>query len=148
MNNFDGDPIRYPGVSLKYRVLRHGPIAVAICHVIGGSDSRMRPGYVMKAITELFAEGKTLEGATPAPYEIGQWKNRYFCEIEPIPPVSADTYFAWVSDEYWDYEPNLVFYSKAEFIELFADCCRNYVANSPERREEFALAMAANGMTL
>jgi hypothetical protein len=33
-------------------------------------------------------------------------------------------------------------------MELFADCCRNYVTRHPERKEEFAEALAANGMTL
>ena len=49
---------------------------------------------------------------------------------------------------YWDYDPPLITYTKAEFMTLFEDCCRNFVNAHPERREEFAAALAANGMSL
>lgn len=96
----------------------------------------------------MISEGKTQDGAEPAPYEIGRWGSRFMCQDNPSQLVDDDMYYAWVSTDFWDYEPNLVFYTKEEFIKLFIDCCRNYVANHPERREEFAAAMAANGMSL
>lgn len=121
--------------------------ATAFGMVLSGQDRRMRVGDVLKTTTELIAKGITQDGAEPAPYELGRWGARFMCEEEPAQPVDDDMYYAWVSTDFWDYDPNLVFYTKAEFIELFVDCCRNYVASNPERREEFAAAMAANGIT-
>ena len=148
MINLDGDLIRYPLLSFRYRVGNNGPFAIAMAHVIAGSDSRFRTGDVLKTATELITKGVTQDGAEPAPYELGRWGGRFTCEDQPAQPVEDDKYYAWVSTDFWDYEPNLVFYTKAEFMELFADCCRNYVTRHPERKEEFAEALAANGMTL
>lgn len=132
----------------QYRFLRHGPFGLAAALVLGGVDSRFGPGHVMHAISSLIAEGKTLDGAEPAGYEIGQWKHRFMCDEKPITEVSDDAYFVWVSSDFWDYDPPLVIYTKAEFTTLFEDCCRNFVADHPDRREEFAAALAANGMSL
>lgn len=149
MNHFlDGDIVRYPGLSEQYRLLRYGPFGLAATLVLGGVDNRFGSGYVMHAVSSLIAEGKTLDGAEPAAYEIGQWKHRFMCDEKPTAEVSEDAYFAWVSSDFWDYEPNLVFYTKAEFMNLFEDCCRNFVAAHPDRGEEFAFALAANGMSL
>jgi hypothetical protein len=136
-------------LSEKFDAERHASFATATTLVmVGGADCRMRPGDVMKSVTDLFSQGRTLDGAEPAGYEIGQWKGRCMCEDEAESPVDGETYFAWVSTNFWDYDPNLVFYTKAEFAELFVDCCRNYVADNPDRRQEFVQALAANGMTL
>lgn len=120
--------------------------ATALGMVLSGSDSRMRSGDVLKTITQLISEGKTQDGADPAPYEIGRWGYRFMCEDMPSQSVDDDMYYAWVSTDFWDYKPNLVFYTKEKFIYLFVECCRNYVEKRPERREEFAAAMAANGI--
>lgn len=133
-------------LSEKFDAVQHTSFAVAIWLVLVGSDSRFREGGVLKTMTELISKGITQDGAEPAPYEIGRWGARFMCDEEPAQPVDDDMYYAWVSTDFWDYDLNLVFYTKAEFIELFIDCCRNYVASHPERREEFALAMNANGL--
>lgn len=135
-------------LSEKFDAVQHAPFAIAMWLVLVGSDSRFREGDVLKTTTELISKGITQDGAEPAPYEIGRWGARFMCDDEPPQPVDDDMYYAWVSTDFWDYDPNLVFYTKAEFIELFLDCCRNYVASHPERREEFALAMKANGLEL
>lgn len=122
--------------------------ALAITLILDGVHSRFREGDVLKTTTELISKGITQDGAEPAPYEVGRWGARFMCDEEPAQAVDDDMYYAWVSTDFWDYEPNLVFYTKAEFVELFIDCCRNYVASHPERREEFALAMNANGLVL
>ena len=147
-HDLDGDPIRYPGLSVQHRLQPNGPFGVATMLVLGGVASRFQPGQVLSAITELVSEGKTLDGAEPAGYEIGQWKHRFMCDEEPESEVPEDAYFAWVSPMFWDYDPPLVIYSKAEFMTLFEDCCRNFVAAHPERRDEFAAALAVNGMSL
>lgn len=148
MTNLDGDPIRFPCLSRQFRIDDNGPFAIAMAFVLAGTDSRFRQGDVLKTTTELISKGITQDGAEPAPYEMGRWGARFMCDEEPAQPVDDDMYYAWVSTDFWDYDPNLVFYTKAEFIELFIDCCRNYVASHPERREEFALAMNANGLEL
>lgn len=126
--------------------------------VLQGVDCRMHQGEVMAATHELFVEGKTLDGAEPAGYELGQWKGRFMCTDEPRIPVDGETYFAWVSSDFWDFDPNLVFFTKLEFMNLFEDCCRNFVNDTKSlswynkkpinRSEEFSKALAAHGMCL
>jgi hypothetical protein len=41
-----------------------------------------------------------------------------------------------------------VLYTKEEFMTLFEDCYRNYVAAHSDRAEEFGAALVANGMSL
>jgi hypothetical protein len=155
--------------SSKKLSLEHNEVFnVAVSMVINGSNLRFSKGQVMEDMTALFTEGKTLDGAEPDTFEIGRWGSRFACDVEPEKPVDAEMYFAWVNDDFWGYEPNLVFYTKAEFMELFADCCRNYVEAEKkrtmgviengiqtrivfigrDRTAEFAAAMVANGMTL
>lgn len=122
--------------------------ATAMVGVLSGQDRRMRHGDVAESITDLFARGKTLDGAEPAGYELGQWKGRFMCDDVPGGPVEDNAYFAWVSSDFWDYSPNLVFFTETEFRELFVDCCRNYVVEHPDRREEFSHALELNGMAL
>lgn len=147
-HDLDGDPIRYPGLSVQNRLHPNGPFGVATTLALSGVDSRLRPGQVLRAIRELISEGTTLDGAEPAGYEIGQWRHRFMCDEEPENELPDDTYFAWVSPLFWDYDPPLVTYGKAEFMTLFEDCCRNFVALHPERRLEFEEALTANGMSL
>lgn len=120
----------------------------AMVGVLSGQDSRMRHGDVAESISDLFARGKTLDGAEPAGYELGQWKGRFMCDDVPAVPVEDNAYFAWVSTDFWDYSPNLAFFTETEFRALFVDCCRNYVAEHPDRREEFSHALELNGMAL
>jgi len=142
------DRVRFYYMSNKYVSDSAAIFATAMVGVLSGQDSRMRVGDVMESITDLFARGKTLDGAEPAGYEIGQWKGRFMCDDEPSHPVDGECFFAWVSTDFWDYEPNLAFFTEAEFKELFVDCCRNYVGLHPERKEEFEQALATNGMRL
>lgn len=120
--------------------------ATAFGMVLSGQDRRMRIVDVKESIADLFARGKTLDGAEPAGYELGQWKGRFMCDDEPAATVDGKPYFAWVSTDFWDYVPNLVFFTEAEFKELLVNCCRNFIAVHPERKEEFEEALAANGM--
>lgn len=135
-------------LSNDFDAVANAPFAVAISLVIAGVDSRFRPGDVLKATTRLFEEGKTVDGAEPASYEMGRWGSRFMCDQESPEEVNEETYFAWVSRDFWDFEPNLTFYTKKKFMELFEDCCRNYITTHPERRAEFTEALIANGMSL
>lgn len=136
-------------LSDKFPSTLHAPFALATTLVLTElCGSRKSPGQIAHAIESLISDGQTLDGAEPAGYEIGQWKHRFMCDEEPESEVPEDAYFAWVSPMFWDYDPPLVIYSKAEFMKLFEDCCRNFVAAHPEQRDEFAAALAANGMSL
>ena len=144
--NLDGDPIRYPLISKRYKVLKHGPFSLATANVLSGSDGFFRKGDVMSHMTLLFQRGTSFPSHEQT--EIGRWNHRDLCQQKFDFFVSDDTYYAWVDPDLWDYEPHLVLYTKDEFKILFKDCCRNYVAAHPERKEEFAAALAANGMSL
>lgn len=76
-HDLDGDPIRYPGLSVQHRLPPNGPFGVAAMLVLGGVDSRFRPGQVLRTVSELISGRTTLDGAEPAGYEIGQWKQRF-----------------------------------------------------------------------
>lgn len=162
----DFSKVKFYLLSEKYHNDKHCPLAAAVMLVITGGEGLFRPGDVMKHMTMLIQEGKTLSTGDGVSVEIGRWGDRYLAELDPN-PISDDMYFAWVDPGFFDYEPNLVFYTKTDFMELFADCCRNYVEsektsvmdvsengvwrkvpNGRDRTEEFAAAMAANGMTL
>jgi hypothetical protein len=154
----DGDPIRYSGLSPQYRVLRHGPFGVAASRVIGGAEvMSFQPGRVMEDMTSLIHGGNTFDA--PVGVEIGRWDKRFtitedrdYQDLERLIcaqyPQVDQMYYAWVDSELWDYDPHVTIYTKAEFMGLFEDCCRNYVTSHPERREEFAAALVANGMSL
>lgn len=136
-------------LSDRFSSLLHTPFALATTLALTElCGSRNQPGQIARAISALITEGQTLDGAEPAGYEIGQWKHRFMCDEEPEIRVPEDSYFAWVSSMFWDYDPSLVFYNKAEFMTLLEDCCRNFVVAHPERQNEFSTALAANGMSL
>ena len=143
--NLDGDPIRYPLISKRYKIFKHGPLSLASANILSGSDGFFRKGDVMDHMTCLIRDGIPFNG--PDGYEIGRWDNR-MSDIESTSTTKDDMYYAWVDPDLWDYDPHLVLYTKEEFMTLFEDCCRNYVAAHPERKEEFAAALAANGMSL
>ena len=143
--NLDGDPIRYPLISKKYKVLKHGPLSLALANIFSGSDGYFRKGDVMNHTTCLIRDGIPFNG--PDGYEIGRWDNR-FSDVESSKATSDDMYYAWVDPDLWDYDPHCVLYTKEEFMTLFEDCCRNHVAAHPDRAEEFGAALAANGMSL
>ncbi|MGC4062140.1 MAG: hypothetical protein QM749_15360 [Aquabacterium sp.] len=146
MNHFlDGDPFRYPGLSLQYRLLKNGPLGIAVMLVLSGGEGYFRSGDVMRHMTRLIQDGGTFDSQQYT--EIGRWDRRNDDVISPT-PVADDAFYAWADPGFWDYDPPLVTYTKAEFMTLFEDCCRNFVAAHPERREEFAAALAANGMSL
>lgn len=155
----NGDPFRYPGLSMQYRLCPHGPFGVATSLVLSElCGSRRLPGQLLQSISTIFNGEQTLDGAEPAGYEIGPWKCRSMCDDEPDGNVPEDAYFAWVSPLFWDYDPPVVIYTRADFMTLFEDCCRNYVAalkiSSPfnpepiDRSKEFAEALSVNGMSL
>lgn len=141
----DGDEVRYPLLSLKNRVLRHGPLGLAIGLVLGGGDGYFRRGHVMRQMTKLISMGVPFDSQQYT--EIGQWRNRA-CDVLSPNPVPDDYFYAWADPGFWDYDPPLVVYPKAEFMGLFEDCCRNFVAANPDRSAEFSEAMLANGMQL
>ena len=143
--NLNGDPIRYPLISKRYKVLKHGSLSLASANILSGGDGFFRKGDVMDHMTCLIRDGIPFNG--PDGYEIGRWDNR-MSDIESTSTTKDDMYYAWVDPDLWDYDPHLVLYTKEEFMTLFEDCCRNYVAAHPERKEEFAAALAANGMSL
>ena len=143
--NLDGDPIRYPLISKKYKVLKHGPLSPALANIFSGSDGYFRKGDVMNHTTCLIRDGIPFNG--PDGYEIGRWDNR-FSDVESSKATSDDMYYAWVDPDLWDYDAHCVLYTKEEFMTLFEDCCRNYVTAHPDRAEEFGAALAANGMSL
>ena len=143
--NLDGDPIRYPLISKKYKVLKHGPLSLALANIFSGSDGSFRKDDVMDHMTYLIRDGRPFNG--PDGYEICRWDNR-FSDVESTQPTSDDMYYAWVDPDHWDYEPHCVLYTKEEFMTLFEDCCRNYVTAHPDRAEEFGAALVANGMSL
>lgn len=135
-------------LSARYVTERNQPFALAVWFVLARIDGYFRKGDVMDHMTSLLRDGIVFGSQEQT--EIGRWDKRIPWENDPTPPgISDDMYYAWVDPDCWsDYDPHLVFYSEAEFRELFADCCRNLVACDPERRDEYAAAMAANGLTL
>lgn len=144
-------------LSARYVTPRTEPFAEAVRFVIGGGEGYFREGDVMEHMSALFRDGVSFNGIDGST-EIGRWDKRSD-DIQTDQPVNDDMYYAWVDPDYgWDYDPHLVIYTKAEFMELFADCCRNYVQsekthsvfnkNPRDRTAEFAAALAANGMTL
>ena len=143
--NLDSDPIRCPLISLKYKISKHGPLSLSLAHILSGGDGALCKVDVMDHMTCLISDGIPFNG--PDGYEIGRWGNR-IDDIVSAETTSDDMYYAWVDLDLWDYDPHLVLYTKEEFMILFEDCCQNYVASHPERKEEFAAALAANGMSL
>ena len=133
-------------LSDKFPFADHAPFAFATMLVLSGGEGYFRPGDVMRHMTSLIHEGASFD--TQQQTEIGRWDRRFDIELTPVPDIPSEHYFAYVDPNYWDYDPPLVTYTKAEFMTLFEDCCRNFVAHSPERREEFAAALVANGMSL
>ncbi len=117
--------------------IKHAPLALAVTMTITGGDGFFRKGDVMDHMTCLIRDGIPFSG--PDGYEIGRWGNR-MDDIVSTETASDDMYYAWVDPDLWDYDPHLVLYNKKEFMKLFEDCCRNYVALQPERKEEFAAA--------
>jgi hypothetical protein len=132
-------------LSSKFLSDQHGPLAEGIALVIEGGEGYFRAGDVMDHMTRLIGKGVPFDSQQYT--EIGQWRNRADDVVSPR-PVDDDAYYAWADPDFWDYDPPLVIYTKAEFMTLFEDCCRNFVAAHPDRREEFAAALAANGMSL
>ncbi|MFY7866374.1 hypothetical protein [Roseateles sp.] len=136
-------------LSSRFRFSDHAVFAVATSLILSElSGSRHQPGRIHAAITALIGTGVALDGAEPAGHEIGKWQHKFMCDEIPPAPVDGSAYFAWVSSDFWDYDPPLVIYTKVEFMTLLEDCCRNFVAAHPNCREEFAAALAANGMSL
>ena len=144
--NLDGDPIRYPLISLKYKISKYGPLSLALTNVLSGGDGFFRRGNVMDHMTLLFQRGTSFPSHEQT--EIGRWDHRDLCQEKLDFLVSDETYYAWVDPDSWDYDPHLVLYTKEEFMTLFEDCCRNYVVSHPERKDEFEVALIANGMSL
>ncbi|NDH68435.1 MAG: hypothetical protein EBY22_11160 [Gammaproteobacteria bacterium] len=144
--DLDGDPIRYPLLSKKYKISRHGPLSLALTNVLAGDDGFFCSGDVMNHMKLLFQRGTSFPSHERT--EVGRWDHRDLCEEKFDFPVADDMYYAWVDPDLWDYDPHCVLYTKEEFMTLFEDCCRNYVAAHPDRAEEFGAALAANGMSL
>ncbi len=141
----DVSGVRFYLLSKQYWSDKNGPLAASVTQAPSGGDGAFRKGDVMDHMTCLIRDGIPFNG--PDGYEIGRWGNR-MDDMESSEATSDDMYYAWVDPDLWDYDPHLVLYTKEEFMTLFEDCCRNYVASHPERKEEFAAALAANGMSL
>ena len=111
--NLNGDPIRYPLISKRYKVLKHGPLSLASANILSGGDGFFRKGDVMDHMTCLICDGVPFNG--PDGYEIGRWDNR-MSDIESTSTTKDDMYYAWVDPDLWDYDPHLVLYTKEEFM--------------------------------
>ena len=142
--DFSGVP--YYLLSKQYWSNENGPLAASVTQALSGSHGFFCTGDVMDHMTLLFQRGTSFPSHEQT--EIGRWDHRDLCQDKFNIPVSDDMYYAWVDPDLWDYDPHFVLYTKEEFMTLFEDCCRNYVASHPERKEEFAAALAANGMSL
>ncbi|WP_143742331.1 hypothetical protein [Roseateles chitinivorans] len=132
-------------LSGKFSFSEHAPFALAVMLVITGGEGYFRPGDVMRHMTQLIQEGVPFDSQQYT--EIGQWRNRASDVISPT-PVEDDAYYAWADPGFWSYFSPLGIYTKSDFITLFEDCCRNFVVEHPERRDEFYEALSANGMSL
>lgn len=132
-------------LSSKFPFADHAPFALATTLVISGGEGYFRPGDVMRQMTRLIQDGGTFDSQQYT--EIGRWDRR---NSDVVSPRAVDdlAFYAWADPGFWDYDPPLVTYTKAEFMTMFEDCCRNYVAQHPDRRDEFAKALDANGMSL
>ena len=132
-------------LSEKFPFAEHAPFAFATMLVLSGGEGYFRPGDVMRHMTRLIQDEGTFDSQQYT--EIGRW-DRHNDDVTSPTTVDDAAFYAWADPDYWDYDPPLVTYTKAEFMTLFEDCCRNFVTHSPERRGEFAAALAANGMSL
>jgi hypothetical protein len=142
--DFSGVP--YYLLSKQYWSNKNKALAASITQALSGGHGFFYEGAVMNHMTLFFQHGTSYPSHEQT--EIGRWDHRELCHEKFDFSVSDDTYYAWVDPDLWDCDPNCVLYTKEEFMTLFEDCCRNYVAIHPERKEEFGAALAANGMSL
>lgn len=146
MNDRNSPSLRGSSLSLNFATIENEAFAFAANILLHGGDGYFRIGDVMKHMTQLIRCGTSFP--THQQTEIGRWDQRYLVDLDPLPDIPNDHYYAWVAPGYHDYEPPLVTYTKTDFMILFEDCCRNFVAHHPDSIEEFSLAMKANGMSL
>lgn len=132
-------------LSPKFPFAEHAAFALSATLVIGGSEGYFRPGKVLIHMTDLITKGITFDSQQYT--ELGKWGNRSD-NINSIEEISDECYFAWVDQNFWNYEPSLKIYTKPQFMILFEDCCRNFMALNPDRADEFAQALSVNGMSL
>jgi len=132
-------------LSPKFSFAEHGAFAVSATLVISGGEGYFRPGDVMDHMTRLISRGVPFDSQQYT--ELGQWLHRADDVVAPM-QVDDDAYYAWVDPDFWDLDPHLGIYTRADFMTLFEDCCRNFVAEHMDRAEEFADALRANGMSL
>ena len=128
-----------------FNVAKNAPLALAITLVLSGSDGYFRKGNVLRHMNMLLQDGLPFD--TQDGTEVGRWGNRS-SGIDSSDDVSECMYYAYVDPSCWELIPNLTICTRPEFMELFEDCCRNFVASEPSRREEYAEALAANGLSL
>lgn len=156
MTNYNGPSGPLSFLSPVYWLIRHKTLALAFNSILSGVDGYFKEGKVMDHMTSLIRDGITFDSQDER--VIGRWDRREKYIEEPTFPVSGDMFYAWVGEQWrTDHYPYLVFYTKAEFKELFEDACRNYVDseknfyycnNERDRSREFSTALFANGMSL
>lgn len=132
-------------LSEKFLFNEHAVFALSAMLVIGGGEGYFRPGKVLTQMTDLITKGIAFDSQQYT--ELGKWGNRSN-NIASIEEVPDESYFAWADKNFWSYEPNLKIYTKPQFMILFEDCCRNFVALHPDRAYEFSQALSVNGMSL
>jgi len=132
-------------LSSKFSFAEHGAFAVSATLVISGGEGYFRPGDVLDHMTRLIGRGVPFDSQQYT--ELGQWIHRADDIVAPM-RVDDESYYAWVDPNFWDLDPHLGIYTKSDFMMLFEDCCRNFVAEHTDRAEEFAHALSVNGISL
>jgi hypothetical protein len=156
MTNYNDPSGPLPFLSPAYWLIRHKTLALTLNSILSGVDGYFKEGKVMDHMTSLIRDGITFDSQDER--VIGRWDRRDKYIEEPKFPVSDEMFYAWVGEQWrTNQHPHLVFYTKAEFKELFEDACRNYVDsekifyycnNERDRSREFSTALSVNGMSL
>lgn len=129
----------------------HGALGECISGVLysirAKSDEPWDEFLASNVLGRLF-EGNGNCGESVDAWEIMRWKYRSDSELGLVDGDYLDNDFlVWV-DEASYFKPNWKVYKESEFLKIFGACCRNFVAEYPEKRVEIADALSKHGISL